>query len=109
MKKKSMAKAKMPMTTVNGKKVPAFAADGKGANDMKKSAAKMKKAPMKVTAAQKKKLNPGLLAAIKKDEGAAMKMKKAAMKLKKDGVMMMKKAAMKMKKVSAMKMKMKKK
>ena len=91
MKKKSMAKAKMPMTTVNGKKVPAFAADGKGANDMK-SGAKMKKAPMKVTASQKKKLNPGLLAAIKKD-----------------GVMMMKKAAMKMKKVSAMKMKMKKK
>jgi len=109
MKKKSMAKAKMPMTTVNGKKVPAFAADGKGAKDMKKSAAKMKKAPMKVTASQKKKLNPGLLAAIKKDEGAAMKMKKAAMKMKKDGVMMMKKAAMKMKKVSAMKMKMKKK
>ena len=61
MKKKSMAKAKMPMTTVNGKKVPAFAADGKGANDMKssakmkKAAMKMKKAPMKVTAAQKKK------------------------------------------------------
>ena len=108
MKKASMAKKKMPMTTVNGKKVPAFAVDGKGANDMK-SGAKMKKAPMKVTASQKKKLNPGLLAAIKKDEGAAMKMKKAAMKLKKDGVMMMKKAAMKMKKVSAMKMKMKKK
>ena len=64
--KKSMAKKKMPMTTVNGKKVPAFAADGKGAGDLKKSAAKMKKAPMKVTAAQKKKLNPGLLAAIKK-------------------------------------------
>ena len=108
MKKASMAKKKMPMTTVNGKKVPAFAADGKGANDMK-SGAKMKKAPMKVTASQKKKLNPGLLAAIKKDEGAAMKMKKAAMKMKKDGVMMMKKAAMKMKKISAMKMKMKKK
>ena len=47
MKKKSMAKAKMPMTTVNGKKVPAFAVDGKGANDMK-SGAKMKKAPMKL-------------------------------------------------------------
>ena len=39
MKKKSMAKKKMPMTTVNGKKVPAFAADGKGANDMKKGSA----------------------------------------------------------------------
>ena len=33
--KKSMAKKKMPMTTVNGKKVPAFAADGKGAGDLK--------------------------------------------------------------------------
>ena len=41
--KKSMAKKKMPMTTVNGKKVPAFAADGKGAGDLKKSAAKMKR------------------------------------------------------------------
>ena len=46
---------------------------------------------------------------LKKEEGAAMKMKKAAMKLKKDSAMMLKKAAMKMKKVSAMKMKMKKK
>jgi len=26
----------MPMTTVKGKKVPAFAADGKGSNDLKK-------------------------------------------------------------------------
>jgi hypothetical protein len=106
-----MAKKKMPMTTVNGKKVPAFAADGKGASDMKKgSAATMKKKSMaKITAKQKSKLNPGLVAAIKKDEGVAMKMKKAAMKLKKESTMMMKKAAMKMKKVSAMKMKMKKK
>ena len=36
MKKKGYAKGGMPMTTVNGKKVPEFAADGKGANDMKK-------------------------------------------------------------------------
>ena len=109
MKKASMAKKKMPMTTVNGKKVPAFAADGKGANDLK-SGAKMKKAPMKkATAAQKAKLNKGLVAAINKETKTVAKMKKAAMKLKKDGVMMMKKAAMKMKKVSAMKMKMKKK
>ena len=115
MKKKSMAKNKMPMTTVNGKKVPAFAADGKGANDIKGSGAKMKKAPMKVTAAQKKKLNPGLLAAIKKSEGSATKMKKAAMKLKKESAMklkksmaMMKKSMATMKKASAMKMKMKK-
>ena len=34
--KKGPMKAKMKMVTVNGKKVPAFAADGKGANDMKK-------------------------------------------------------------------------
>ena len=113
--KKSMAKKKMPMTTVNGKKVPAFAADGKGANDIKGSGAKMNKAPMKVTAAQKKKLNPGLLAAIKKSEGSAAKMKKAAMKLKKESAMklkksmaMMKKSMATMKKASAMKMKMKK-
>ena len=56
-KKKSAVKQKMKMVNVDGKKVPAFAADGKGANDMKKSAAKMKKAPMKITAAQEKKLN----------------------------------------------------
>ena len=117
MKKKSMAKKKMPMTTVNGKKVPAFAADGKGAGDLKKgSAATMKKKSMaKVTAAQKKKLNPGLLAAIKKSEGSAAKMKKAAMKLKKESAMklkksmaMLKKSMATMKKASAMKMKMKK-
>ena len=91
---KSPKKAKMPMTTVNGKKVPTFAVDGKGANDMKKAAAmKMKKAAMK----------------LKKEEKSVMPMKKAAMKLKKESTMMMKKAAMKMKKVSAMKMKMKKK
>ena len=63
--KKSMAKEKMKMVTVNGKKVPAFAADGKGANDMKKSsAAKMKKSSMKM-------------------KKSAMKLKKSAAKLKK--------------------------
>ncbi len=108
--KKGPMKAKMPMTTVNGKKVPAFAADGKGANDMKKSNVKMKKAPMKkATAAQKAKLNKGLVASINNETKSVAKMKKAAMKMKKESVMMMKKAAMKMKKVSAMKMKMKKK
>ena len=78
--KKSMAKEKMKMVTVNGKKVPAFAADGKGAGDLKKGAAtKLKKSMAKVTAKQKSKLNAGLLAAIKKSEGSAAKMKKAAM------------------------------
>ena len=89
-----------------------------------------KKAPMKVVKksamkkplkGNQKNLNEGLKKAIlaspskmkkatmmmKKEEGAAMKMKKAAMKLKKDSTMMMKKAAMKLKKVSAMKLKMK--
>ena len=108
--KKGPMKAKMAMTTVNGKKVPAFAADGKGANDMQASGAKMKKAPMKkATAAQTAKLNKGLVAAINKDTKTVAKMKKAAMKMKKESAMMMKKAAMKMKKVSAMKMRMKKK
>jgi hypothetical protein len=92
MKKKS---EKMPMKKdpKTGKQIPAFL--------MKKGSA------MKVTDAQKKKLNPGLVAAIKKSEGEVMKMKKEAMKLKKNSSMMMKKAAMKMKKVSAMKIKMK--
>ena len=106
-KKKSAAKQKMKMVTVNGKRVPAFAADGKGANDMKKSGAKMKKAPMKVTARQAAKLPANLVKAIKAKEGSAAKMKKAAMKLKKDSMAMMKKSAMEMKKASAMKMKMK--
>ena len=85
MKKASMAKKKgekMPMKIdpKTGKKVPAFL--------------KMKKGSMaKITDAQKRKLNPGLVAAIKKEEKSGM---------------MMKKAAMTMKKVSAMKMKMKK-
>jgi hypothetical protein len=34
--KKSMAESKMPMKKVNGKSVPAFAADGKGKNDLSK-------------------------------------------------------------------------
>ena len=110
--KKSMAKKKMPMTTVNGKKVPAFAADGKGAGDLKKSAAKLKKAPMKVTAKQKANLPANLVKAIKEKEASGMKMKKAAMKLKKESAMklkksgmMMKKSAMMMKKAAGMKMK----
>ena len=98
MKKKSMAKKKMPMTTVNGKKVPAFAADGKGAGDLKKSAAKMKKAPMKVTAKQASKLPANLVKAIKAKEGSAAKMKKAAMKLKKESAMKLKKSMAMMKK-----------
>jgi hypothetical protein len=72
-KKKSAAKQKMKMVTVGGKKVPAFAADGKGANDMKKSAAKMKKAPMKVTARQAAKLPANLVKVIKAKEGSAAK------------------------------------
>jgi len=81
---------------------------------MKKAPAKMvKKSPVKKDEGLKALAakNPNLTyspAKLKKEEGAAMKMKKAAMKLKKDSTMMMKKAAMKMKKVSAMKMKMKK-
>ena len=43
MKKKGYAKGGLPMTTVDGMKVPKFAADGKGANDMKKG---MKKGGM---------------------------------------------------------------
>ena len=43
MKKKGYAAGGMPMTTVDGMKVPKFAADGKGANDMKKG---MKKGGM---------------------------------------------------------------
>ena len=37
--KKKMEEGGLPMTTVNGKKVPAFAADGKGKNDLEKKAA----------------------------------------------------------------------
>ena len=107
MKKASMAKKKgekMPMKIdpKTGKKVPAFL--------------KMKKGSMaKITDAQKRKLNPGLVAAIKKEEKSGMMMKKAAMKLKKESAMklkksmaMLKKSMATMKKASAMKMKMKK-
>ena len=44
MKKKGYAKGGMPMTKVNGMSVPKFAADGKGANDMKKGGMMKKKA-----------------------------------------------------------------
>jgi len=41
--KEMLGEAKLPMKTVNGKKVPAFAADGKGKNDIaKKKEAKVK-------------------------------------------------------------------
>ena len=88
-KKKSAAKQKMKMVNVGGKKVPAFAADGKGANDIKNSGAKMKKAAMK--------LKKDSMAMMKK---SAMEMKKvSAMKMKmKASAAKMKKAAMKMKK-----------
>jgi hypothetical protein len=36
MEEESLEEAKLPMKTVNGKKVPAFAADGKGKNDLEK-------------------------------------------------------------------------
>ena len=57
--KKSPAKikdGKMPMTKVDGKNVPAFAADGKGKNDLAKTPAKMamKKTPAKMGHAGKK-------------------------------------------------------
>ena len=44
MKKKGYAKGGMPMTKVNGMSVPKFAADGKGANDIKKGGMMKKKA-----------------------------------------------------------------
>ena len=40
MKKKGYAKGGLPMTTIKGQKIPKFAADGKGANDMKKGIVK---------------------------------------------------------------------
>lgn len=46
-----MTEGGLPMTTVNGKKVPAFAADGKGKNDLAKSG---KKTPTNKTADAKK-------------------------------------------------------
>lgn len=51
----------LPMTTVNGKKVPAFAADGKGKNDISKGKAAPKKGVnpfAKKGAAPKKGVNP---------------------------------------------------
>ena len=50
---KKVSEGGLPMTTVNGKKVPAFAADGKGKNDLGKG----KAAPTKGTA-PKKGVNP---------------------------------------------------
>ena len=50
---KKVSEGGLPMTTVNGKKVPAFAADGKGKNDLGKG----KAAPTK-GAAPKKGVNP---------------------------------------------------
>ena len=77
---------------------------------MKKAPTKlMKKSPAKKVSAGSVRMAEAILKKAGKEEGAAMKMKKAAMKLKKDSAMMMKKAAMKMKKATAMKMKMKKK
>ena len=58
MKKKGYAKGGLPMTTVKGQKVPKFAADGKGANDMKKgmkNGGMMKKKGMAKGGAMKKK------------------------------------------------------
>ena len=64
-----------------------------------------KKTPMKKATAKQVAMAKAILEKAGKEEGAAMKMKKAAMKLKKESTMMMKKAAMKMKKASAMKLK----
>ena len=55
MKKKGYAKGGMPMTKVNGMSVPKFAADGKGANDMKKGGMMKKKGYAKGGATMKKK------------------------------------------------------
>ena len=64
-----------------------------------------KKTPMKKATAKQVAMAKAILAKAGKEEGVAMKMKKAAMKLKKESTMMMKKAAMIMKKASAMKLK----
>ena len=68
----------------------------------KKSMAKMKKGPMKITAKQEKTLNPALVAEIKKTE-------KSDVAMKTDSMAMIKKSVAMMKKASALKMKMKKK
>ena len=78
----------------------------------KKSMAKMKKGPMKITKAQKtlpENLQKAIVAKEKKDGKNPITMKKAAMKMKKESMAMLKKSVAMMKKASAMKMNMKKK
>ena len=69
MKKRTMMKAgsngKLKMVTKNGKKVPFFAADGKGAKDLGK-AKMMKGGRVKKMGGGISKLNPGLQAFMKK-------------------------------------------
>jgi len=70
-KKQKMAEGGLPMTTVNGKKVPAFAADGKGKNDLGKGKDTeaddrddSEEKASKGLSAKQKKLPPGLQKAI---------------------------------------------
>lgn len=70
-KKEKMAEGGLPMTTVNGKKVPAFAADGKGKNDLGKGkntetddSDESDEKDSKGLSAKQKKLPPGLQKAI---------------------------------------------
>ena len=66
MKKRSMLKdGSLKMVTKNGKKVPFFAADGKGAKDLGK-AKMMKGGRVKKMGGGMSKLNPGLQAFMKK-------------------------------------------
>jgi len=66
MKKRSMLKdGSLKMVTKNGKKVPFFAADGKGAKDLGK-AKMMKGGRVKKMGGGISKLNPGLQAFMKK-------------------------------------------
>ena len=66
MKKRSMLKdGSLKMVTKNGKKVPFFAADGKGAKDLGKSKM-MKGGRVKKMGGGISKLNPGLQAFMKK-------------------------------------------
>lgn len=53
--KEMLGEAKLPMTTVNGKKVPAFAADGKGKNDISKKKKKTEETTMNKTTTEAKK------------------------------------------------------
>lgn len=76
---RKMAEGGLPMTTVNGKKVPAFAADGKGKNDLSKgkttdkNSDKPSEKDSKGLSAKQKKLPPGLQKAIaKKNEDSAV-------------------------------------